>query len=1575
MQSKESIVCQTPTTTSENGSLNKNENSVQSEPKKLPPKPPKRVSFISTTKDKQNVSSDILIKNNTSEKSDNNVNDKNIVRVVPEKLNNNLIQTDKNSNHLTSIKNNLSPAENCDKIKTKSLETAVSIANQKVIVQEKTVTRTSSVKQLKSEFVKTNETNGTNIQRTFSWNNPKLITSSSKEQSDPQSRLSESQSKIAKLQQSLPTKLSEATVQSLKNKYSPSSFGYPKTFSKTTNDSKPHPISKIPSLIPKSPSILKNKASSEAKENQKTEIVKGNEISVATDNKVQEGIDNKKVENVETADEKQLINKSTKSLENKTNNTSLLSKKDNLPESPTKPEPNDRKTFRTELYITPEIDIDKKRDEKIQTPIIQVIETSDIVKKTKEELPKSECIETVIIEDDDSDTVTLSDDSANSQKVNDIPDYKNTETSSSNLTLTETITTEEMEDGAKKPTKKRSNSFRRIFSFGSTKDKKKTEEPKTTKNGIKKKDGQSDNIENENVFDRNAPQRHTFSGHPVKNEFKPGTYSYHRDDRYNKNTAIYVNQSFENNRLNSSLPVNMKYPFSSAQEPKISERERLNMNTIQYDLYLAQQTNKRLNSSLNMPVNSSRADEYVCMDMEKQKRNDLTQPGFINSHAVNKYIDTTSSSSTCTDSDSQNNLYENALSRQMSELSQESSATESHSSASRIPQPRNLEKQFMSNGEKFYERPKYSNSPEMFTTNPRRARDPQLIKPKAIIPINTERSLPNPYRNNKEGETSDNVYGNIFKPQSVNDQRENIYGKPVPAVRKQLNVDVNYHQRTNQDYNDDDLYGTVYDSLSPVGAQLKITKTNIIRTQNKNIEKLQSSNTSPIQKPMSPTGNKPIERPMSPIEGSKLKLLPNREKLEARVKSPIDDKLKGKKKEMKKDEIDNLIKQNLENEIDYADNNINEESKKETPEKTVFPFDTKQEAEPTSPKRQVKLQRSSHVSPNRPTNIRVSPRSSENFENAENPRVTYVRSPVTVRTESPVSVASSYSIQSSSSSKLPLSTEDLKDLKSTEVYFWEQTNKLLTPKSEKPDTSPDQSPEQVLTQVVVHQQPPVSPKKSETSTNPGVPQSPQKQQNLKNLEAFYWQEIKKLKEKEEQEIFNQQVRMLGRNNSMNLPQAVAQQYRSRSMSPAVNRQRDKRSLSLPRDMQPQRGSADIYGYTRKPEIIQEERIQTPNQSPQYGVVRIATPQQNSNFVRGTAQRNTIGSISTQKQNEFIYENYFPGVELRHQAKSVAPIFKRGSLTQPSRESPPQGNKKVSFSSAQSEDVPQWPTKNGFTQSPPTRRVEKKTDNIDDEVFYQNTSAVVENEMNLQQQQSPNRMSEPPYGTTQQKLTEVRIMNRTEVTEPDYITRKVFQNPRLSNKEIVVPNMDPQKVQSPPYVRQTRSISVEPLYISGKPPQYPTQEPIYVTKSNITNEQIYGRTKQVTVTNKVCDMYGQIHEQSNIYGNIQKSGVIYGQLQQNPIPGSPVSRNQGLNRSDPSFVRGTRLTSSFSDMRSEAPRRPLPPTPREKLMMSGKVIPVVSESESGSEAGEVQRILERRELNRRIGMFYFNNCMQ
>lgn len=1503
--------------------------------------------------------------------------------------------------------NNSWPTRNPEIPSSPKLTSPLGTSLRKEFAKTASPTRLSSTSErLRQEFVKPN-LNSETPNRAWPTRNsqtpgsPKLTSPLGSPNPDLQNRLSESQSKIAKLQQSLPTKLSEATVESLKNKYSPASFGYPKNFPKSPTEN-----TKIPTIASKiaRPVLIKP--------------VLEKDTSKST-NPVIEKDTSKFTNSVKTTD-----SKSDTSLDN----TTIILKNDTS--IPTQIEK--RRKFRSELYIEPN-STTPNEGEKIETPTENTDKKSDSQVIASNTI-KSKLVSSAIYPDENSnqinsvssesnnevvltqkpvdtvsfpeqtgdtsssDTITESEDSqkfkfcksesdtlnlseADFEKISDTSDTLSGEV----FVEDEIQVTKEMEEPKKKPQKKRSNSFKRIFGFGS-KDKKKNEEAKvvskTNSNGTKKSDSAfADNAQNEaNAFDRHSSQRHTISGHYSTRDWEcraGGPKENVACEPYYSNTNAasryqpqYQQEQFSyiNSRKNSSLPANATRQHvvtHSVQGSRAEDR----LNKIQCELYLAQQTNQQLNS--NIVLQPRGTDEYVCMDSnDKSNRTDLTQPGFINAHSIDKYIDTTSSSSISTlDSENKNVIYENT--------------PKSNTRPSKIPSNSNTKIPVVSNsldkslkknssassgiGEKCYERPKFADSPEIFTTTPRRSQGPQLIKPKAVIPITTERALPNPYRmiRDSHSKLGENVYGNLpalSSPSPLDTnlnfsekqylKKEPVYGKPTPPRAIESS---NYSNppkiQTQKAVVVEDDYGTVFDCITPVAAKLVVSQPQIIQG-GKNQEK-RSRSISPSQKQRTTNlssssfshKTRPPANQMSPtspvrkeLESTKLHLPSKRETLKPRLKSPIEDRRNlNKKSDQIKSEI--LSHQNLEIEIDYPDNNLNDvQIRKETPEKFMFPPN---DAIPTSSKRNSNIKRSVHVSPQRPKSFTHStPKGSD----CPSPGS---RTPVPGRSDSPASISSSLSLSSlSNKSKQPVTSEDLKDLKNTEVYFWEQTTNQNVPKKE--DVTPDQSPQQVLTQATVHQ-----PKSSPVRLQPSplnlqrasvpldqqspskIPLTPQKQQNLQNVEAFYWQQIKKLKEKEEQEIYNQHVQILARHNSNQTNVDYANQHRSRSMS-SPQRGAQRRSASLPRDVTPvslnPRYNTDLYGYstTGKQYPIPEGMIvdgkllinkvfHQPQQSSDYGVVRHSLPTQNSSFVRGSPQRSTVGPISTQKRsqvapvNELIYENYFPGVELRHQAKSVsqsyAPIFKRGSLTPTPiapQEVSPQTNKKVSFSSAQSDDNQVWPTKNGFTQSPPTRRVDRKAESMDDEVFLSN--------------------SEP--------------------------NRNMIRNPNMNY-----------------------NVSKEHMYVTSKlPPTHPN-EPTYAQNQR---EAIYGRAggKQITVTNKVCDMYGQIHEvpgssqSQKIYGNVQKTGVIYGQLKANPIPGSPLAnREQFLNRSDPSFVRGTRLTSSFNDMPLQAPHRPLPPIPHSNsplLRLLKRNPQVVSESESGSEAGEVQRILAQKERRRQVG---------
>lgn len=307
--------------------------------------------------------------------------------------------------------------------------------------------------------------------------------------------------------------------------------------------------------------------------------------------------------------------------------------------------------------------------------------------------------------------------------------------------------------------KKRSSSFRRILSgsFFGGKDKKKT-------------GGKSSNSE-AGSFNRNSPQRHTIA---VKYEGKEKNGANPMETDQREKTAEELFAQMHINRFND-----IRNNFA------------------------------RYSTRPNFP-----AEEYVCMDNHNVYKNQNPRPLYSNSSSVDKYIDTSSSSSTL-GSEKHPNTYENSLIAQ-AEMRQ-------------IQQNENLRRT-----NSFKERP--TPTLERFTETPPRAHETyqnlQLVKPKAVIPINSERALPNPYQN------EDGV---------------------VLRERKQDNVSNNLNRSDSKQYPEkgqpyfDDTYGTVFDSIE-------------------NRAKLNA------RSPRSPS-----------LEGSKLRLPSNRERVELqpRIKSPI----------------------------------------------------------------------------------------------------------------------------------------------------------------------------------------------------------------------------------------------------------------------------------------------------------------------------------------------------------------------------------------------------------------------------------------------------------------------------------------------------------------------------------------------------------------------------------------------------------------------------------------------------------------------------------------------------------------
>ncbi|XP_065163676.1 LOW QUALITY PROTEIN: uncharacterized protein [Atheta coriaria] len=182
------------------------------------------------------------------------------------------------------------------------------------------------------------------------------------------------------------------------------------------------------------------------------------------------------------------------------------------------------------------------------------------------------------------------------------------------------------------------------------------------------------------------------------------------------------------------------------------------------------------------------------------------------------------------------------------------------------------------------------------------------------------------------------------------------------------------------------------------------------------------------------------------------------------------------------------------------------------------------------------------------------------------------------------------------------------------------------------------------------------------NSNTSLQRSPPKQEIRQNVEAFCWKELKKLKEQEEQQM----QRLVG---PMISSCGYAEDPIRRSRSMAVTPRDTRRSSSLPREIR-QRRVDDIELNARR--MAQQQRFNT---GPQRG---------------GDGQ--------------------------------TRPIFNRGSLTQQNAIDQPIYSKKVSFRSHNTQNNTAWPTKNGFTQSPPQRRLDADSngvtgrESLEDDVF-------------------------------------------------------------------------------------------------------------------------------------------------------------------------------------------------------------------------------------------------------------------
>lgn len=208
----------------------------------------------------------------------------------------------------------------------------------------------------------------------------------------------------------------------------------------------------------------------------------------------------------------------------------------------------------------------------------------------------------------------------------------------------------------------------------------------------------------------------------------------------------------------------------------------------------------------------------------------------------------------------------------------------------------------------------------------------------------------------------------------------------------------------------------------------------------------------------------------------------------------------------------------------------------------------------------------------------------------------------------------------------------------------------------------------------------------------------QKIKNLHNVEAFYWQQLKKIKQQQEEELLRQTMssnnmikRYALQNNARssssdyNLGPVSQVPWRCRSVSPGVVRTSEQRSNSLPH--------FNDKPFSKPPTGIKEFTNKFDG-----GLVPIPLERKsivNPNFVRGSSTRYTIGTTNdiTIRKNpgRQTAQNY--GSYATHRGAGAGdrnlllPIFKKGSLSvEPMKESTLVREKRVSFSNSQGSDA-------------------------------------------------------------------------------------------------------------------------------------------------------------------------------------------------------------------------------------------------------------------------------------------------
>ncbi|KAF5298304.1 hypothetical protein FQA39_LY11788 [Lamprigera yunnana] len=1363
--------------------------------------------------------------------------------------------TDNTLNANTTIHSKANVTENAESRKTVLIKPSISNDGSKGTFKSELTTKLFQPSQSEVSPVETKETTDANRVTTNTINNKNL-------EETPEQLLSKTKSNIEKLQNNLSTKLSSDTIEKLRNKYSPAGFGYPKggvykrQFSEPSKIPLPKPkIAEKPKIIPEIKAVLVKEVlvlQDDVYKTQTAPITEG--IKDENSNVVinLQHVESKTEDNVKAP--KDLTN-SSKSLSDATDNSDISKEKststfscglckneDSIPKENTKihEKKSSDKVFSSHAVHNSKNGVNQDTDR---------IEEKEIPRS----ILKQPQIPDTVKETEHTDNIEIDVEYSKIEFAN--PEDKHfivrRSSSEDSIYKIESLLADFVMD--KKPKeKKRSNSFRKLLTGGLFgRDKKKTEENKLKQ----KKDGgvSSENAHNESqLFDRNSSRRHTVDSSNSRREIQKNTNAISGSSHYQTPVTSYRRTADEHDRYTE---MSSSGSFVSNRPPKYSSEHYLPMGN----------GNSNLNSNNNKDIH-------------------------LNRETVSKYIDTSSSSSITIDFD-RNSTYQNALIAQ----AEMRKIRESGNGPNKHLQGKNRTEH-------------HSSSPEMFRDNPSQqagntSQNLQLVKPKALIPINSERPLPNPYHTKHEKLKNIDGYENLEIGQTLERNLNFDNSKPLS-------------QKTNVVF--EDVYGTVFDCVNP-------------HQQLENRNELGLRCISPEQKNS------------KSLESSKLKLPPNREKidLQPRIRSPIPQAKVSTEKIIATELLKNKRSPSR------SSTNLQEQPKDD----------------------------SRYSSPTRPSSYQGSNIYENTFHFSEKASPTRDQ------------------VYPNSSPKMEDRIAELSKVKNNKHYLlaaeWHRKQREF-------DKSPAIETPQITTNVMVHVNPsdenslynnvtpssgtkkknmqtssPVplvqeqaSPRSINTSFNnlslhstyqqnsPSPSSKEDKQHILQNVEAFYWRELKKLKDKEEQDILNyrrQQIQFYGYVEDPVLSR------RSRSVSPNV--QRGRRSLSLPRDVRPIQNPTrmTILGPEPIPEgrpVIAKKPIPLPTETSP-----LRQPlQKNPNFIRNSFERSTIGPIGVNKP-------YLPADGLKGN-KQTGPIFKRGSLAvgEYSLENPYQLCKRVSFESNQNSSHPSsWPTKNGFTKSPPTRRIEREVP-LDDEVFL------------------PNGF-QPNFSKRTGDLYERRRVEREQYrTQQGYAPYYGVVQRQLNYPE--------------------RSVQDEFV---------PHKEPIYVSTGS----------KKITVSNKVCDIYGQIHDSkqnlsnsskeydrtryqnqdnainSQQYGQIRQSGLMYGELK------SPSVAYQSYNQlsTQPNFVRGTRLTASvndmykrypyenvrvvddrppsdtryFTDKSAPMPQRPLPPVPERRDSRAISVRKLIrgyapiSDNESGSEAGEVQRILQTGSKQNRINL--------